>query len=215
MSDENSAGASYLAALKRSSPQAAGAAAARAPIASETRAGSAAPPQEEGGNSSERRRSPRYRCQGSAQLRDVRSGVATWATFTDISLHGCYVEAMATFRVGSPLALTIEVNGLRVEAKGEVRVAYPNLGMGIFFTTTSGEDRERLRELLESLSRPSVMLGQRASARPQPTPKPESFSSVSNPTAVVKALTDFFAEREMLSRDEFLRILRRIQSLAT
>ena len=117
--------------------------------------------------------------------------------------------------LGSPLALTIEVNGLRVEAKGEVRGAYPNLGMVIFFTTTSGEDRERLRELLESLSRPSVMLGQRASARPQPTPKPESFSSVSNPTAVVKALTDFFAEREMLSRDEFLRILRRIQSLAT
>src|SRR5271156_2277041 len=205
MSDENSAGASYLAALKRSSPQTAGAAAARAPISSaETRSGSAVPPQE--ANSSERRRSPRYRCQGSAQLRDVRSGVATWATFTVISLHGCYVEAMSTFRVGSPLALTIEVNGFRVESKGEVRVAYPNLGMGIFFTTMSAEDRERLRDLLASLSRPSVILGPRASARPQPTPKPEAFSSVSDPAAVVKALTDFFEERQMLSRDEFLRI---------
>jgi len=32
-------------------------------------------------------------------LREITSSVATWATFTDISLHGCYVEAMFTFPV--------------------------------------------------------------------------------------------------------------------
>ncbi|MGA8274336.1 MAG: PilZ domain-containing protein [Candidatus Sulfotelmatobacter sp.] len=211
MSDENSAGASYLASLKRSLPQAAGTAAARAPIPSETGTGGAVSLEKQA-DSSEKRQSPRYHCQGSAYLRDVRSGVATWATFTDISLHGCYVEAMSTFRVGSPLTLTLEVNGFRVESKGEVKVVYPNLGMGISFTTMSEENREKLRELLGSLSRPSVILGPRASARPQPTPKPESLSAALNPAAVLKALTNFFEERQMLSRDEFLRILRKIQS---
>src|SRR5271156_1394575 len=211
MSDENSAGASYLAALKRSSPQTAGAAAARAPISSaETRSGSAVPPQE--ANSSERRRSPRYRCQGSAQLRDVRSGVATWATFTDISMHGCYVEAMSTFRVGTELALTIEVNGYRVESRGEVRVAYPNLGMGICFTTISGQDRERLHELLRSLSRPSVILGPRPAASAPAIPQSNDLSSIANPAAALKALTSYFDERHILSREEFLRILRKSQS---
>jgi hypothetical protein len=45
--------------------------------------------------------------------------VLTWATFTDISLHGCYVEAMSTFRMGVKLGLTIEVSGFRVESHDE------------------------------------------------------------------------------------------------
>ena len=68
---------------------------------------------------------------------------------------------MATFRMGAKLRLTIEVNGFRVECNGEVKVVYPNLGMGIAFTTMSDSDRERLRELLRSLSRPSVILAVR------------------------------------------------------
>jgi|ERR1700677_1447635 len=71
----------------------------------------------------------------------------------------------------------------------------------------SGEDRARLRELLALLSRPSVILGSPASARLQPTPKLESFSSVSNPTAVLKALMEFFEQRRTLRQEELLRIL--------
>lgn len=54
-----------------------------------------------------------------------------WTTFTDISLHGCYVEATTAYRVGVKLGLKLEANGFRVEAIGEVRVSYPHLGMGI------------------------------------------------------------------------------------
>ncbi|MFZ0296226.1 MAG: PilZ domain-containing protein [Candidatus Sulfotelmatobacter sp.] len=162
MSDEENAGAAYLAALKKSTPQAAGAAAARAPILpSRAQTNGVAAAGNATSAADERRKSPRYRCQGSARLREITSGVSTWATFTDISLHGCYVEAMATFRMGAKLGLTMEVNSFRVECNGEVKVVYPNLGMGISFTTMSGSDRERLRELLRSLSRPSVILGAR------------------------------------------------------
>jgi hypothetical protein len=200
--DDIGDGASYLNALKRSgSPQAAGTAPARA-LNSKPSAKNQGP---------ERRRSPRYRCQGSAHLRELESGASTWATFTDISLHGCYVETAATYRIGTAIALTIDVNGFRVESRGEVRVAYPNLGMGIFFTTMSDEDRERLRELLKSLSQPSVILSGGAPPRAPNVSRAESLTTVTHPQAVVQAIMDFFEDRQMLSQQEFFRILRKNQ----
>ena len=112
------------------------------------------------------------------------------------------------FPFAAPLAVIIEVNGFRVETKGEVRVAYPSFGVEILFTPhVRGGDRARLRGLLASLSRPSVILGSPASARLQPTPKFESVSSVSNPAAVLKAWREFLAQRRTLRREELVRIL--------
>ena len=220
MSDEENAGAAYLAALKKSTPQAAAAATARAPILpSPTLNNGIGAPANTISPVEEKRKSPRYRCQGSARLREIVTGVSTWATFTDISLHGCYVEAMATFRVGAKLGLTMEVNGFRVECNGEAKVVYPNLGMGISFTTMSDSDRERLRELLRSLSRPSVILAARPEANPAPIPQADarsmpsnSATPVTNPGAALQAVMNFFDERHILSREEFFRILRRSQT---
>jgi hypothetical protein len=145
-------------------------------------------------------------------LRELASGVSTWATFTDISLQGCYVEAMSTFRVGALLELTMEVNGLRVESNGEVRVVYPNLGMGIRFTTMSNPDRERLRELLRSLSRPSVILGARPEVNTALISEPHKMPTIANPVAALQAVMNFFDERHILSREEFLRILRKTEA---
>src|SRR5208282_928770 len=115
MADENDAGAAYLAALKQfTAPQAAGAASARAlevALSAETQRDGVPLPA-----SPDKRRSPRYRCQGSANIREVNSGVATWTTFTDISLHGCYLEATATYGVGAVLGMKLEANGFRIEA---------------------------------------------------------------------------------------------------
>jgi PilZ domain-containing protein len=69
--------------------------------------------------------------------------VQTWARFTDISIHGCYVEAQATYPVGTVLHMKLEANGAPVDNKGTVRVSYPYLGMGIAFTDVSEETRER------------------------------------------------------------------------
>ena len=211
MSEEND-GAAYLAALRQSAPQAGGAAAARAPLSvpqGQTRI--ASPSGSANSPPADKRRSPRYRCRGSAQLRELSSGVATWVTFTDISFHGCYVEAISTFPVGSRLGLTMEVNGFRVESTGEVRVVYPNLGMGICFTAVSSQDRERLRELLRSLSRPSVILSPPRAEISSSVPQPDTLSPTANPALALKALVNFFEERHILGREEFLRILRKSQ----
>jgi hypothetical protein len=136
--------------------------------------------------------------------------MSTWATFTDISLHGCYVETPSAYRIGAAIALQIDINGFRVETRGEVRVAYPNLGMGIFFTTMSDKDRERLRALLRSLSQPSVILGGGAPPRDSAS-RAESLATINHPLAVVKAIMAFFEGRQMLSQQEFFRILRKNQ----
>ncbi len=214
MSDENGAGAAYLAALRQTTPQAAGAAPARATSPSETSTENIFPAGRPAPVAAEKRRSPRYRCQGSAHLREVSSSVATWATFTDISLHGCYVEAMATFRTGAKLSLTMEVNGFRVETGGEVRVVYPNLGMGISFTSMSAENQEQLRVLLQSLSRPSVILSPSATNYSAPPPS-ENLPPAPDPQVVLQALIKFFDERHILSREEFFRILKKSQNSGT
>jgi hypothetical protein len=212
MSDEHSAGAAYLAALKQTRPQATGAAAARAPLPPDSQSATAVPRASANFGADDKRKSPRYGCQGSARLREIGSGVSTWATFTDISLHGCYVEAMSTFRVGTKIGLTMEVNGFRVESNGEVRVVYPNLGMGVGFTIMSGPNREQLCDLLRSLSRPSVLSGARSQADGALIPESAAAATIANPAGALQALTNYFNERHILSREEFFRILRKSQT---
>jgi hypothetical protein len=210
--DESGEGANYLSGLKQSGSPRAATAPARAsdlPRSAENLTGDAAPAKAFTG--AENRKSPRYRCKGSAHLQAPGSSVATWATFADISMHGCYVEASAPYPVGTTLGLKLDANGFRVEATGEVRVAYPNLGMGISFTRMSEEDRTRLRELMRSISRPSVIVSSRAAEQSPPIPQTERLGAVTNPGAALQAMQNFFEDRHMMGREEFLRILRKSQ----
>lgn len=145
-------------------------------------------------------------------MREIKSGTAMWATFSDISLHGCYVEAASGYAVGAVLALAVEVNGFRVEVTGEVRAAYPGLGMGISFTEVSDDNREQLRALVRSISQPSVIMGARPGERSPSNPQSTALcgvAGVANPGAALEAITKFFEDRHVMGRDEFLRILRK------
>jgi hypothetical protein len=116
------------------------------------------------------------------------------------------------FPVGTELALTIEVNNYRLECRGTVRLVYPGLGMGIFFTTMAEEHRERLRQLIRSVNRPSALMGSEpASMQRAATPRENSPSTGPDPQVALAAISNFFEDRQMLSRDEFLRILRKSQ----
>jgi hypothetical protein len=212
-SDETSEGANYLSGLKRSSSPtgAAPARAANVPRPAEPPAVNNAPTGDATFTGSENRKSPRYRCKGSARLQELGGTVSTWATFADISMHGCYVEATAPYPVGTTISLILDANGFRIEATGEVRVSYPNLGMGVSFSQMSEEDRERLRQLMRSISRPSVIVSSRLPARPSPISQPQPMRDVPNPAAVLQAMHNFFEDRHMMGREEFLRILRKSQ----
>ena len=128
MAQEINEGIAYLRALEQSvSPLAPTAEAPAVEAGGEERSGSSSPIVDSGERfkGAERRRSPRYKCEGSAELREDGCDVRTWAAFSDISLHSCYEEAQATYPVGTVLYMKLEANGVRLETKGSVRVSYP------------------------------------------------------------------------------------------
>ncbi len=218
MSEELDAGAAYLASLKRSSSGSPSTAAAPARSSKGDE-----PPQMSGNPEAEgtqhsfkadMRKSPRYRCEGSARLQELGSSISSWATFTDISMHGCYMEAATPLRVGALLSLRLEANGFRFEAEGEVRVAYPGVGMGISFTRISDEDREQLRGFVRSLAKPAMILNSRVSTHSLSVAAPDMWRAVANPAAALQAIFTFFESRHMMGREEFIRILRNSQSSA-
>lgn len=215
MAQENKESISYLLALKQSTgSQAAAAAPARTTDASGSGEGNATPTAKF--ESAEKRRSPRYKCEGSAEIREDGRDVRTWATFTDISLHGCYVEAQATYPSGTILHMRLEANGVLVESKGNVRVTYPYLGMGIAFEGISEENQARLRRLLATISHPHVLMGPGiASSMPSIGTPLNAVPAITNPQAAIQSLIEFFESRQMLMREDFLRLLRKSQTPKT
>jgi hypothetical protein len=212
MDQDTDEGLAYLQALKHSAPAAPGSTASDyKPGTPELPPGGQElnSPGEQPLRGAEKRRSPRYKCEGGIEIFPVDSDLRTWASFTDISMHGCYVEATATFPVGTNVRLKLQVRGIQVQSKGIVRVTYPCLGMGIAFAEMSEEDRSRLRDLLRTISRPSVILG--AVAAPSAHAASAPISLPGDPAAAIRALTEFFENRQLLMRDEFLRILRKSQ----
>ena len=110
-------------------------------------------------NGAEKRRSPRYKCEGSAELRKEGCDVRTWATFTDISVHGCYVEAQATYPAGTCCNMKLEANGIRVETKGNVRVCIPILAWASLSSTCPKRTRLACSQMLATISHPTVIMG--------------------------------------------------------
>ncbi len=108
------------------------------------------------------------------------------------------------------LGLTLELNGFRVEASGEVRVTYPSLGMGIRFIKVSERNREQLRGMVGSISGSSA-IGPRVAARAPSIPQSDALPGVTNPAATLQAILNFFENRHVMGREEFFSLLRKSQ----
>ena len=160
-------------------------------------------------NPSERRRSQRYKCEGSAEFRVGGTDVRTWGTFTDLSVHGCYIEMTATFPVGAMVDLMLELNGSRVNVKGEVRVSYPFLGIGVAFRDVTPEAARILQSMIACL-----IVRERGSSSPasDETNTPISVPVIASPAAALQAIADFFETHSVLTKHEFLQLIRKSQT---
>ena len=206
MPDEQNSSVAYLRALKQYSQP--------SPADSTPQPGATEPAAQVGDRlpGAEKRRSPRYKCEGSAEMREDSCDVRTWATFTDVSLHGCYVEAQATYPLGTVLHMKLDAGGVRVETKGTVRVNYPYLGMGIAFTDLSEESRTRLRQLLATIAPSSTIMGPVVTAQPSCGPA-EPMPPIHDAAAAVQSLIEFFQSHHMLTRDDFRALLSKSQQV--
>ncbi len=158
----------------------------------------------------ERCKNPRYKCEGSATFRVQGTDVRTWGTFTDLSIGGCYIELKATFPVGAIVDLELELNGVRAQVKGEVCVSYPFLGMGVAFRDMTVESRQQVDAMIDTV-RPSIR------RTPAPEAEPVSHASsmpiIVNAAAALQVLAEFFEVHVQLSKEEFVRLLRKSQGL--
>ena len=210
MPEEINEGIAYLRALKQSVGQGSGAAAAPAQESQGSGPEASVQPDDQF-KGAEKRRSLRYKCEGSAQLREEGVDIHTWVSFTDVSMHGCYVEAQATYPAGTILHMKLEANGIRVETKGRVVVNYPYLGMGICFEEMSEDNKGHLKRLLGTLSHRCVIVGPGIASSLPATGTMADIPIISDPAAAIQALMEFFESRQVLMREDFLRVLKKSQ----
>ena len=130
-------------------------------------------------------------------------------------MYGCYIEAQATFPAGTVLNLKLEANGIRVETRGNVRVNYPYLGMGIAFVGMTIENVARLRQILASVSRGCVVMQTDIKSMVAGSEAASGMPVIADPQGMIRELMEFFEGREMLGREDFLRILHGRQSASS
>jgi hypothetical protein len=101
-----------------------------------------------GQNPSDKRRHRRYPL--AVQVELYPDGVTTpmRTATSEISMGGCYVEAMFTFPVGTALSIALWLDDVKVAATAKVATCFPQVGNGMEFTGLSAEDSERLRQFL-------------------------------------------------------------------
>jgi hypothetical protein len=156
----------------------------------------------------ERRRYPRYKCEGSAEIRTDGSSVRTWATFSEVSLGGCYLEMMTTYPVDTKLDLKLQLRGFEVRSWATVRINYPFLGMGIAFTDMATEERQNLEAMIQTLvgPGPEADAPPTASGASQETSQPAAVNATHGPN-LADSLRQFFETHEVLTREEFTKFL--------
>ena len=168
---------------------------------------SSTPPTQPNPSGKERRRSPRFRCNGSAEVTTEGSTVRLWGTLTDISLRGCYVEMSTTFPVDTRVELALEALGIRFRTQGTVRISYPFLGMGILISQIAPDQKALLEQLLAGLAK--IATG--ASPNRSTDTTANDLFVGAEPIAFLNELKRHFDGNAVLSREEFFRIAKRCQ----
>ena len=97
----------------------------------------------------ERRWHTRFECTGGASVRAQGSGYPVHGQVKDIARGGVYVETTTPLTLNAEVYVKMNVEGISIESPGVVRTSYPLVGMGISFQDISGENQERLEQVIQ------------------------------------------------------------------
>jgi len=104
----------------------------------------------------EERRAGRRRCALPIELRTVASPFPLISETSDISVCGCYVTLLSTFRVGSQVDITLWTGDKKLTFRGTIKTADANVGNGIEFTGINEEQRTLLQRHLDETAAPAA-----------------------------------------------------------
>ena len=85
----------------------------------------------------ERRRAPRYQFIADAEVVEVESGTKLKAKTGDLSIGGCFLDTLNPSPEGTEIQVTIWRGNTKFAAVGHVVFVFPNLGMGVTFTSST------------------------------------------------------------------------------
>jgi hypothetical protein len=102
---------------------------------------------------SERRRAPRYPIIADAEVTEIASETKLSARTSDLSVGGCFLDMLNPSPEGTEIAVRISHADGTFTARGKVVFVFPNMGMGVMFTSVPASQQAVLEKWLEELSR--------------------------------------------------------------
>jgi c-di-GMP-binding flagellar brake protein YcgR len=102
---------------------------------------------------SERRRAPRYPIIADAEITEIASETKLSARTSDLSVGGCFLDMLNPSPEGTEIAVRISHADTTFTARGKVVFLFPNMGMGVMFTSVPASQQAVLEKWLEDLSR--------------------------------------------------------------
>jgi len=100
----------------------------------------------------ERRRAPRYPFIAEAEVTEIASGTKLSARTSDVSSGGCFLDMLNPSPEGTEIRVRISHASTTFTVLGRVVFVFPNMGMGVVFTSVEDNQLAVLQEWLSKLS---------------------------------------------------------------
>ncbi|MGE5324150.1 MAG: PilZ domain-containing protein [Actinomycetota bacterium] len=99
-----------------------------------------------------RRRHTRYPCTGGVEIRRNEGVAGIFASLTDISLEGCYVETVSTLPSGIDVVFMLRIRDAVIRGRAVVKTSNHAVGMGLEFMHLATEDQQKLEFVVGTLA---------------------------------------------------------------
>ena len=101
---------------------------------------------------SERRRAPRYPIIADAEVTEIASETKLSAKTSDLSEGGCFLDMPNPSPEGTEIVVRISYDEATFTARGKVVFVFPDMGMGVMFTSVPASQQAVLEKWLAKLS---------------------------------------------------------------
>ena len=101
----------------------------------------------------DRRVHPRLKCTTSVEVYPTGQSAPIRSRTSDLSLGGCFLELPNPLPKGNQIRIALWVKEFKLWANGEVISSTPGFGIGVKFTEMTEQDKNQLRQFLDSMVR--------------------------------------------------------------
>jgi hypothetical protein len=100
----------------------------------------------------DRRRSPRFPFIADAEVTEIASETKLSAKTSDLSTGGCFLDMLNPSPEGTEIVVRIYHADTAFAARGKVVFLFPNMGMGVMFTSVPESQQAILEKWLAGMS---------------------------------------------------------------